>query len=504
MQARPTPRPGDAVRLLSLLLIVSACADPTGERQPTGPGDPGDSPTDPVEWAQVGHRRELRGVWLTTVWNIDLPTRPGAPAAAQERELIEALDVLADSGFNAVFYQARPEGDAAYASQIEPWSRFLSGSPGVDPGYDPLEVLVREGHARNLEVHAWLNPYRAGVSATATPVAPHLAVTHPSAVVRYGNNLWMDPSNPVVQDRLIAVIEDLVTRYEIDGVHFDDYFYPYPISGTPFPDDASFEAYQRGGGELGRSDWRREQVNTMVARVHDTLRRLDPTVRFGISPFGIYRPGQPEGIAGLDSYEALYADPVHWSEQGWVDYLAPQLYWPSTQTAQAFGPLIDWWSALGDGRHHTFAGHYLSKLGEGDAWTLDELATQVQLGRAHHDRGAQGGIWFSYAPLRDDRHGVRAVLRDRIYPEPALTPAFGDDDRALDPPDLTVGPTIALDHPGRLRAFGVYRDDASTWTLDRVVPAAERSVDLPPGRWAISAVHRDGRESLAVVVERED
>lgn len=356
------------MRLLAPLLLITACAGESPIRQPPGPG--GTSPSDSgpaLEQVEVGHERELRGIWLTTVWNIDFPTSSSLSAQAQQDQLIEILDILHDTGFNAVFFQVRPEGDAVYASEVEPWSRFLTGTSGTDPGYDPLALLIEEGHTRNIEVHAWINPYRAKVSTSATMGPGHISVTNPGAVITYGSNVWMDPGQTVVQDRLIEVIEDLVTRYDLDGVHFDDYFYPYPISGTPFPDSATYSAYQASGGTLDLGDWRRDNVNRMVKRVHETVRDLDPAVRFGVSPFGIYRPGQPEGITGLDAYAAIYADPVRWSEEGWVDYLAPQLYWPSTQTRQAFSPLIDWWSDLGQGRHHTFAGLYLSQLGETSA-----------------------------------------------------------------------------------------------------------------------------------------
>jgi uncharacterized lipoprotein YddW (UPF0748 family) len=490
------------VRLLPAALLIACCGSPA-LRGPDRPGLPGDvDPTLPdadVELVVVGHERELRGVWLTTVWNIDYPKTSGADA--QRAELIEVLDTLQQTGFNAVFFQVRPEGDAVYASTLEPWSRYLAGAQGRDPGWDPLDVLVTEAHARNLEVHAWLNPYRARVAWGAASAAPHLSVTHPDAVVRYGDQGWMDPGLPVVQDRLVAVIQDLADRYQIDGIHFDDYFYPYPIQGTPFPDDATYAAYQRAGGTLGRADWRRDNVNRMVERVHLALRDRDPTIRFGISPFGIYRPGQPPGITGLDSYEALYADPVRWSDEGWVDYLAPQLYWPTTQTRQAFEPLIGWWSDLGADRHHTFAGLYLSKLGDTSAWTLDEFEAQVALSRARRAEGSRGNIWFSYAPLRVDRQGVRAFLRERVYPAPALTPAFGPDPGPVAWPSVQIdGTTVTAAHADRPRALAVYEPDGDVWALRALLPGPTATIALEPGRWAISAVRRDGRESPGVVV----
>jgi uncharacterized lipoprotein YddW (UPF0748 family) len=462
--------------------------------------DPVDLPDSDVgepETVAVEPPRELRGVWVATVSNIDFPSTRGLSAAQGRAELASMLDVLADARFNAVFFQVRPEGDALYRSSLEPWSRYLTGTQGGDPGWDPLEELVAGAHARGIEVHVWLNPYRAGVNAGNATVAPHLAKTNPEAVVRYGDLLWMDPGQRVVQDRLVAVVDDLVARYDLDGVHFDDYFYPYPIDGTPFPDAATYQAYQRAGGGLALADWRRQNVNQMVARVASSIRGKKPWVRFGISPFGIYRPGQPEGISGFDAYAGLYADPVAWAQAGDVDYLAPQLYWPTTQTRQAFEPLVRWWSQV-PGEQDTYAGLYLSKLGSSSSWTLAEFGLQVDLSRTHQPQS--GNLWFSYKPLGADTGGIRAYLRQGPHARLAVVPPIPRATGDLAPPTVTWDrDTLEVSHSEPLAGFLVFEDGE----LVQRFAGNPASMKLGTGTWAVAALHRDGRTSRGVVVEVE-
>ncbi len=277
------------------------------------------------EHVPVSHFREMRGAWIASVWNINFPSSPGSSPETQKAELRRQLDRLQECGFNAVFFQVRPEGDALFSSQLEPWSSSLTGRQGQDPGYDPLQALIEEAQERNLEVHAWLNPFRAQ-AASPNLAPPHLATTHPDLVHPYGPYLWMDPGAKEVQQRLVDVCQDLVERYDLDGIHFDDYFYPYP-DGKSFPDDASWQEYRRGGGTMSRADWRRDNVNRTIQAVDEAVESKADHVRFGISPFGIPAPEKPEGIRGFDQYNGLYADPQKWIDEGWVDYLAPQLYW---------------------------------------------------------------------------------------------------------------------------------------------------------------------------------
>jgi uncharacterized lipoprotein YddW (UPF0748 family) len=301
-----------------------------------------------------------------------------------------------------------------------------------------------------------------------------------------------------VQDHLEAVIADLVTRYDVDGVHFDDYFYPYP-DGTPFPDDATYAAY---GDGMSLDDWRRDNVNQMVERVSNTVSGIDPAVRFGISPFGIYRPGQPEGIAGLDQYAELYADPVLWKANGWVDYLAPQLYWPTTQTAQAFEPLLDWWAALPETGRSTYVGHALYQLDSTSTWSVDEFRSQVRLTQGAGQAHVYGGIHYHIGPLVENRSGIRDVFRDELYPVPALTPpVFDMAGVEVDAPSVSL--TLAgveISHPAA-RWWVVYAQEGSGWRVDRIQSSKQTRVELSSGRWAVSAAGKHGVESLGVVVE---
>ena len=454
---------------------------------------------EPVDTVEVSHSRELRGAWVATVYNINYPSSNTLDAAQQKQELLKMLDILQDSGFNSIFFQVRPEGDALYKSELEPWSSSLSGTQGQDPGYDPLQTLIEQAHKRNIEVHAWLNPYRAKAAAP-DYAPPHVGVEHPQHVHEYGRFEWMDPGAEVVRERLVDVCRDLTQRYDIDGIHFDDYFYPYP-NGQPFPDDATWQAYRDGGGQLERDDWRRENVNRAVREVNQAVREAKPHVRFGISPFGIPAPDKPEGISGFDQYEGLFADTQHWMDEGWVDYLAPQLYWPTTKRAQAYETLIEWWSDHAREGHYIFAGNNLSALGSSSRWPVDEFRTQIEMCRARADQGAQGNIWWNIAPLLENRDGIADTFSEEFYAQPALTPALAGAEGTVAPPRVALQDGVAkLEHDGELRAFTVYRKHGEEWKLDRVVPAEEGQVELGSGQWAIAAADKQGLESRGVVV----
>jgi len=464
---------------------------------------PRDAGTDAGGPVFRGHTREFRAAWVATVFNIDWPSRTGLSAAAQRAEMDALLDAAAGVGLNAVMLQVRPEGDALYRSTLEPWSRFLSGRQGTDPGYDPLAYAVAEGHRRGVEVHAWINPFRARTSATGTSVAPHISITQPAACVVYDGGLWMNPAAPVVSDRLAAVVEDLLRRYAIDGIHFDDYFYPYPETGMPFPDSADYDRYRSTGGAMSLGDWRRDNVNRVIERIGQLVTRVRPTARFGVSPFGIWRPGNPAGITGLDAFSAIYCDAPRWMRMGWVDYLAPQLYWPSTQAPQAYGPLVRWWAeTTADGRS-VFGGNNLSRLGSSSAWTADEIRQQVTLTRDNAGRGARGNVFFTISQIRANRLGVTDALR-ALYATPALPPPVAARrGLTVEPPTVTrVGTTLTVSHPraAALRSWVVYRAEGAGWTVREVVPAERGMVTVGAGRWAVTAADRDAVESAPVMV----
>jgi uncharacterized lipoprotein YddW (UPF0748 family) len=467
-----------------------------------------DIPPDPMqELTEVGHAREFRGVWVATVYNINWPSGQGLDVGAAQAELLDIIETVEAINLNAIVFQIRPESDAVYASTLEPWSRYLTGTQGGDPGWDPLEFLIAEAHARNIEVHGWINPYRAAASAAAMLAEPHVALEYPEHAHTYNGAKWMDPGAVEVREHVVDTVLDVVDRYAIDGIHLDDYFYPYP-DGSDFPDDLTWNAYLDDGGALALADWRRSNVDALVEELPDSIFAADPDVRFGIAPFGIYRPGIPPGIVGFDQYDGLYADPLRWLDQGWVDYLAPQLYWPTSYAQQDYEVLLDWWSQQNPDRY-IFAGNYLSKLGTAAEWSLDELLLQVELSRLYADENSLGNIFFQVQPLLADTLGINAALYDEFYFEPALTPPLAERlDAEVEPPLVTLDGALAwLDDPAaqRLRAWTVYLDDGQgNFVLDRIVPVdpeGDNAVDLGPGRWAIAAVGWHNVESPGVVVE---
>ncbi len=378
--------------------------------------------------------REFRGVWVATVANIDWPSKPGLPVQQQQRELLTILDRAVELKLNAVVFQVRPHADALYESQIEPWSEYLTGTQGQAPSprWDPLEFAVRESHARGLELHAWFNPYRARNDASKSALATsHIGRTNPALVKTYGRFLWMDPGEPAVRQRTLRVVLDVVKRYDVDGIHIDDYFYPYPIAqpasrgrgDLPFPDEPSWAKYRASGGTLSRDDWRRENVNTLVRALAEGIRAEKPWVKFGISPFGIWRPGSPATVRGLDAYDKLYADARKWINEGWGDYFSPQLYWPTYKDGQRYPVLLEWWSKENTQRRHLWPGNFTSRAGATGAgsFPVSELLEQIQVTRVHP--GASGNVHFSMRSFVSNQARMNEALRDGPYRVPALVPA---------------------------------------------------------------------------------
>mgnify|MGYP003585054219 CR=1 FL=1 len=452
-------------------------------------------PVQAKELVKVEHARQLRGAWVASVANMHWPARAGLSIARQQQDLLLMLDRLSQAHFNAVFFQVRPEGDALYRSELEPWSRFLGGRQGQDPGYDPLEYLVDQAHQRGLEVHAWLNPYRAQATppppATELPTAPHLAAVEPESVLSYGDLRWMDPGSPPVRARLVKVCQDLTGRYDLDGLHFDDYFYPYPSGELEFPDRASYES---SGTSLSIGDWRRAQVNEAIQEVSAAVAAKKSYVRFGISPFGIPAPQKPEQITGLDQYEKLYADTQHWMDEGWVDYLAPQLYWPTTRQAQAYEPLLQWWREHARDGRYIFPGLNLAALGSKSEWDLAEYRRELALAQP-----CQGFIIWNIAPILENRQNVK----EELFAGPTvLTPPLASSaTRTAAAPEISQqGARVSLTHTDAVpwRAYTVYAWDQDHWSLRQILLASQ--LELPSGRWALASVSRDGVESQGCVV----
>ncbi|HTE20121.1 MAG TPA: family 10 glycosylhydrolase [Armatimonadota bacterium] len=370
--------------------------------------------------------REFRGVWIATVDNIDWPSKPGLSTAQQQAELVAIFDRAAALRLNAVIFQVRASCDAFYQSKYEPWSEFLNGQMGRPPKpfYDPLEFAVTEAHRRGLELHAWFNPYRARHYKEKGPAAEeHVSKARPELVKHYGKYLWLDPGDRAVQDYSLTVIRDVLRRYDLDGVHIDDYFYPYKEKDTtgrvlPFPDTQSRQRYVDAGGKLGQDDWRRSRVDQFVQRLYKMVKAEKPWVKFGVSPFGIWRPGHPPQIQGLDAYTELYADARKWLVNGWVDYFAPQLYWRTNRPAQSYPVLLKWWAAQNKQRRHLWPGNNLTAAGTGQ-WPVEEITHQVRLTRAQ--AGAGGNILYSAKNLA--LYPVSEGLRWGVYWRPALVPA---------------------------------------------------------------------------------
>ncbi len=375
--------------------------------------------------------REFRGVWVATVANIDWPSKPGLTTAQQQAELRAIFDRAAELKLNAVIFQVRPGCDALYESKLEPWSEYLTGQMGraPDPFYDPLEFAVSEAHKRGLELHAWFNPYRARHALAKSEIcADHISKTHPDLVRTYGKYLWLDPCEKAVQGHSIEVILDVVRRYDIDGVHLDDYFYPYKERGADkkileFPDESGWQQYVQSGGKSSRSDWRRENVNTFIKRLNQAIKNEKSWVKFGVSPFGIWRPGSPEQIKGFDAYEEIYADSRLWLKSGWVDYWTPQLYWKINQTGQSYPVLLKWWVSQNAKNRHIWPGNYASRVGDGSktGWKADELLQQVRLTRMQP--GATGNVHFSMKALMKNSGGLSDLLQTDVYADFALVPA---------------------------------------------------------------------------------
>ena len=368
----------------------------------------------PPLWAQ---NREFRGAWVATVHNIDWPSKPGLSAAEQKAELIRLLDAASRLKLNAILLQVRPESDALYRSDKEPWSRFLTGRQGQDPGYDPLAFAIQEAHKRGIEVHAWFNPFRAATHYSTVLAPNHIAKRRPEWICRYDNGLWLNPGEPAVREYVISVMLDVVRRYAVDGVHIDDYFYPYPKKGSrDFPDQ---KTYRRYGGSLSLADWRRQNINQFVETMYRRLKAEKPSLLVGISPFGIWRPGVPPGIeAGLDSYAQLYADSRKWLREGWCDYLAPQLYWSCSPPQQSFPVLLEWWQSQSPGVA-VWPGIATERVGPNRP--AAEMVRQIGITRKTAP-GRPGHIHWSMKALLKNQGGVAEALRRNTYTQPATVP----------------------------------------------------------------------------------
>lgn len=435
-----TPDPGSAARRPTrrgLLRTAGLMAGLTVAGLPTPAGAAVPSETEPALLPAVKNGtvtgagdRELRGEWIATVANIDWPSRPGLSPAAQQTEFVALLDHARSIGLNAVFAQVRPTADAFWPSRFEPWSQYLTGTQGQDPGYDPLGFMVDAAHARGLALHAWFNPYRVSQQADVTKLVPgHPARLHPEWIVSYGGRLYYNPGIPAARAFVEDAVMDAVERYEIDGVHFDDYFYPYPVGGQDFPDDDAFAAY--GAGFTDRAAWRRHNVDLLVREMHDRVRVVRPEAAFGVSPFGIWRnaSSDPRGSAtgGTQSYDALNADTLGWVRNGWLDYIAPQLYWNIGLPVADYAVLAPWWAdAVRDTDVQLWIGQAVYKVGDPAqpaAWQDPaELSRHLTMDKGLP--GINGEILFSATDVTADPIGAISRMAGDHWQRPALPPVL--------------------------------------------------------------------------------
>jgi uncharacterized lipoprotein YddW (UPF0748 family) len=376
--------------------------------------------------AQLPPKREFRAVWIATVENIDWPSRKGLPVEIQKQEFINLLDKQQRNGMNAVIVQIRPVADAFYDSPFEPWSEYLSGVQGQAPSpyYDPLRFMLEETHKRGMEFHAWFNPYRAAISTNKNSVAAnHITRMRPQWFVNFDGKKYFDPGIPEVREYVTQIIRDVVRRYDIDAVHFDDYFYPYPVAGKDFPDHNSYRQY---GRNMVKDDWRRWNVDTTIQMVSKMIKEEKPWVKFGISPFGIWRNKNKDQdgsyTTGLSNYDDLYADVRKWLKNGWIDYVAPQLYWERGHRAANYELLLNWWAQHGYGRN-VYIGHGVYRLRSSAAWSVPaELPIQITEARTLNT--IHGSAFYSAKSFNGNPLGFEDTLRNHFYRYPALRPAM--------------------------------------------------------------------------------
>ncbi len=371
--------------------------------------------------------REMRAVWIATVANLDWPSSSKLSASEQKEEFIQMLNHLQSLNINTVVVQVRPSGDAFYPSPYEPWSQFLTGEQGKSPSpyYDPLAFMIAETHKRKMEFHAWMNPYRGIYSVGKTKIATnHPYRRNPDWFVRYGTHLYYNPARKEVRDFLTDIVQDLVARYDIDALHMDDYFYPYKIKGEEFPDAQDFAANNRGFAD--KNAWRRDNVNLIIQQLQQTIKETKPWVRFGISPFGVWRnkdkdPKGSDTQAGITNYDDLHADVLWWMEKGWIDYVVPQLYWHIGQSNVDYDHLLEWWKEQTPSHVNLYIGQAPYKLGTTSSWKRsNEIAKQIRLNRA---KQIEGSMFFRAEHLVQNLRGLQDSLKKDLFAQSALLPA---------------------------------------------------------------------------------
>ncbi|MEO0454070.1 MAG: family 10 glycosylhydrolase [Verrucomicrobiota bacterium] len=440
-------------------------------------------------------QREFRAAWIASVYNIDWPSKAGLSTEQQQQELRKLFDLASEMKLNAVILQVRPAADALYQSRFEPWSYYLTGKMGrePDPFYDPLSFAIKEAHLRGLELHAWINPFRALTNIELFVSEDHISKTNPDWIRPVKKMQWLNPADSEARRHSLRVVADLVIRYPIDGIHIDDYFYPYPENtknGQVFNDDLHWKKYQESGGTLDRNAWRRGEINHFVQSFSKTAKHHRPTIKVGISPFGIWRPRHPETvIAYLDAFEHLAADSKHWFQSGWVDYLSPQLYWPTTSDEQNFYELLDWWKEQNTAGRHLWPGIASARVGS--KRPASEMQKQVEAVRNNEDT-SPGHIHWSISALAENKRGVTDLLKKTVYQNSALIP-----ESPWIPSPPSPRPMIRIEN-NRLSLASASSGFPSWWLIQtqkekessawnhRLVPGNATALRLPPDTSSVS------------------
>ena len=446
----------------------------------------------PVNETPPALAREFRGAWIATIYNIDWPSSSGLSAGAQQSELKAILDKVASLKMNAVIFQVRPQCDAAYSSSIEPWTASLTGTMGRSPGYDPLAYCIQQAHARGIEVHAWFNPFRALANNSAPVAGNHVTRSMPQITKKFGTMTWCDPASESTRSRALGVILDVVKRYDIDGVHLDDYFYPYPSGNLRFPDGKSPAE-------------RRAYVDGFVSNLYSAVKRQKSWVRVGISPFGIWRPGVPSGIeAGLDSYEQLAGDSRKWLQKGWVDYLAPQLYWPDSPQKQSFSTLLNWWRQQGS--RPVWPGIATSRIGGAeDHRPASEITNQIDLSRKI-GKNWNGHIHWSAKSLVKNQGGISSKLAGTYTQPAAIPPMTWVSSKSPAAPGVSAvvqsgGTYVHWEPDGNTAKIAIQAKTGGAWRTVQIVPVSGKGVTIPKAdAIAVTALDRFGNASSPQVL----
>lgn len=462
--------------------------------------------------------REFRAAWVASVQNLQWPSKASLTMEQQKREILEIVHRCAELRLNAIILQVRPCADAIYPSKLEPWSEYMTGTQGraPDPMWDPLQTWIDEAHKRGLELHAWFNPYRVKYAKAKSPhiAETSIAKTHPEVVRDYGGYLWMDPGEPVAAKQTLDVVADLVRRYDVDGIHADDYYYPYKAKDKDgnqieFPDLVSYQRYRDGGGKLERDDWRRDNVNRLVRDIYRITHDIKPWVKVGYAPFGIWKTGIPPGIEGLSQYDALYADAKLWLNAGWLDYISPQLYW-KIGGPQDFRALLTWWASENTEGRHLWPGMSVGRH------PVAEVINQIDLTRQAKGTSAGSLIWNVNSVLQ--RPELYDALQDGPFTDGALIPTspWLDSTPPSTPTVYTrrgkrgqVAIALSSGLGEKPAVYGVWACRGGEWNFS-VIPAAgsvildPSAMGTPVSKVVVTAVDRTGNESKRVVVAVED